>query len=121
MSGRLSISIASLLFLFALSPSAATASPQPRGGSSDIKASAWVTDLSIGRGWIQGFGKVRVKNLEAHRVAATCTMTLSQGRAVVGSDSIDVTVRGNRIVTAGWGIEGGNEGGKVELTFRCRT
>lgn len=117
------VPITSLLVIATLSQSPAIASPPPlgNGGASDIKATAWITDLHQGKSWIQGYGKVRVKNVSRHRATLTCTITLLQDRSVIGSDSVDLSVPGGRTGTKGWGIEGGNEGGKVTVDYRCRT
>jgi len=93
----------------------------PSQQGSSIKAGAYFTETYRSKGWVQSYGKVKVRNLTKHRLHVSCTIYVKTGSVVIGSDVVDLVVPRGRARGGFWGVEGGDEGGPVTGSYRCRT
>lgn len=91
------------------------------GGSFGYRLEGRFTETYRNRGWVQAYGFVKVKNYGRQRLNITCTILVKTGSVVIGYDKVYLTVPGWRTKTAWWGVEGGDESGKVTGLYRCRT
>lgn len=93
----------------------------PGQQGSSIRADAYFTETYRNKGWVQSYGRVKVRNLSRHRLHVSCTIYVKTGNVLIGSDVVDLVVPRGKARGGYWGVEGGDEGGPVTGHFRCRT
>jgi hypothetical protein len=88
-------------------------------GGTQYSLDAHFTATYRNRGWLQSYGVVKVRNGSRQKLHVTCDIRVKTGRVVIGSDHVDLVVPGFRSRTTSWGVEGGDESGKVTGIYRC--
>jgi hypothetical protein len=79
-----------------------------------------VTGQSVGGGALYVSGIARVRNLSAHRVRVSCSITVLFGPRLFGYDQLYGGLAPRKVTNSHWVVEGGaNPSGRLRMYAKC--